>query len=256
VADRPLTKQYIESEYPLSDKTDIFSYLKERDVVVPYAQRTSDIVVTEVGLEFGVKTYILMMPSIYGIGTSPLHEFCHVPILIRAALKLGKVPVVGDGSGIWDHVHIDDVAGYYEHILNQILLGRDVPSGKEGIFFVENGEHSWRELSQRIAEAGVALGALKTTELLLISLDEATETLGRGWRLIAEIGWASKYVYVLRQAMFIANRCTLVLGPGQIRRGSLVGNPKKVASIGKPTLLLIGRLFSSPTRLRRKPQAS
>jgi nucleoside-diphosphate-sugar epimerase len=203
VADRPITKEYIESEYPLSDKTDIFSYLKKRDVIVPYAQRTSDVVVTEIGLEFGVKTYILMMPSIYGIGTSPLHEFCHVPILIRAALKLGKVPVVGDGSGIWDHVHIHDVAGCYEFILNQILLGRDVPSGKEGIFFVETGEHSWQELSRRIAEAGAASGALKTTELLSLSLDEAAETLGRGWHLIAEIGWASKYVYVVKQAVFI-----------------------------------------------------
>jgi nucleoside-diphosphate-sugar epimerase len=205
VADRPITKQYIESEYPFSDKADIFSYLKKRDVDVPYAQRASDVVVTEAGLEFGVKTYILMMPSIYGIGTSPLHEFCHVPILIRAALKLGKVPVVGDGSGIWDHVHINDVAGCYEFVLNQILVGQDVPSGKEGIFFVESGEHSWRELSQRIAEAGVAIGALKATELLLISLDEAAETLGRGWRLIAEIGWASKYVYVVKQPVFITS---------------------------------------------------
>jgi nucleoside-diphosphate-sugar epimerase len=205
VADRPITKQYIESEYPFSDKADIFSYLKKRDVDVPYAQRASDVVVTETGLEFGVKTYILMMPSIYGIGTSPLHEFCHVPILIRAALKLGKVPVVGDGSGIWDRVHINDVAGCYEFVLNQILVGQDVPSGKEGIFFVETGEHSWRELSQRIAEAGVAIGGLKTTELLSISLDEAAETLGRGWRLIAEIGWASKYVYVVKQPMFITS---------------------------------------------------
>jgi nucleoside-diphosphate-sugar epimerase len=203
VADRPITKEYIESEYPLSDKADIFSYLKKRDVIVPYAQRTSDVVVTEAGLEFGVKTYILMMPSIYGIGTNPLHEFCHVPILIRAALKLGKVPVVGDGSGIWDHVHIDDVAGCYEFVLNEILVGRDVPSGKEGIFFVETGEHSWLELSQRIAEAGVGLGALETTELRSLSLDEAAETLGKGWRLIAEIGWASKYVYLVKGAFSV-----------------------------------------------------
>jgi nucleoside-diphosphate-sugar epimerase len=203
VADRPITKEFIESEYPLSDKTDIFSYLKKRDVIVLYAQRTSDVVVTETGLEFGVKTYILMMPSIYGIGTSPLHEFCHVLILIRAALKLGKVPVVGDGSGVWDHVYIHDVAECYEFILNQILVGRNFPSGKDGIFFVETGEHSWRELSQRIAEAGVASGALKTTELLSISLNEAAETLGKGWRLIAEIGWASKYVYLVKQAVFI-----------------------------------------------------
>ncbi|KAE8444805.1 hypothetical protein EG329_014265 [Mollisiaceae sp. DMI_Dod_QoI] len=191
VGDRPFTNPDLSPYYPLSDKTDIFTHLKNLDTAVPYAQRTSDIVVTETGLEFDVKTYILMMPSIYGIDTNPLHEFCHVPILIRAALKLGQVPVAGSGSGIWDHVHIKDVAGCYEFILNAILEGREVPSGKEGIFFVETGEHSWRELAERIADAGVEIGALQTREVRELGLDEATEVLGRGWRLIAEIGWAS-----------------------------------------------------------------
>jgi nucleoside-diphosphate-sugar epimerase len=193
VGDRPITGQYIETAYPLSDKSDIFTYLKKRDEDVPYAQRTSDVVTIETGLEYGVKTYILMMPSIYGIGASPLHEFCHVPILIRAGLKLGKVPVVGDGSGIWDHVHVQDMARCYEVIINGILTGQEVPSGKDGVFFVETGEHTWRELSQRVAEAGVALGALQTTELQSLSLDEAKNIVGGGWRLISEIGWASRY---------------------------------------------------------------
>lgn len=43
---------------------------------------------------------------------------------------------------------------------------------------------------------------LETADLLSISLDGAAETLGRGWRLIAEIGWASKYVYVVKQVVF------------------------------------------------------
>ncbi|KIW13569.1 hypothetical protein PV08_08757 [Exophiala spinifera] len=191
VADRPVTKQYLESGYPLSDKEDIFSYLKKRDEDVPYAQRTSDVVVTEVGLEYGVKTYIMMMPCIYGIGAHPLHEFCHVPILIRSGLKLGKVPVVGDGSAIWDHVHVEDMASCYELILHRILTQQDVPSGKDGIYFVENGEHTWQEIGQRVADAGVAIGALETNELRSLDLAEAKDILGRGWGLIAEIGWAS-----------------------------------------------------------------
>jgi hypothetical protein len=36
----------------------------------------------------------------------------------------------------------------------------------------------------------------------------------------------------------------------------LAGNPKKAASTGKLILLLIGQLFSSPTRLRKKSRAS
>ncbi len=192
VADRPITKQYIESGYPLSDKDDIFSYLKKRDEDIPYAQRTTDIVLTETGLEYGVKTYILMMPCIYGIGAGPQGDLCHVPKLIHTSLKLGRVPVVGEGSGIWDHVHIQDVGRFYEFILSRILTGQDVPSGKRGILFLENGEHTWREISQRVAEAGVALQALKTSELQSLDLHEAKDLLGHGWGLIAELGWASK----------------------------------------------------------------
>lgn len=192
MADRPLTKQYIETAYPLSDEGDIFSYLKRRDEEVPYSQRTSDVVVTEVGVEYGVETHILMSPSLYGIGVSPLHEVCHVPSLIRAALKVGQVPVVGDGSAVWDHVHVVDMARCYETVLNAILTGQRVPSGKDGVFFIQSGEHSWRELSQRVADAGFALGALQSPELRSLSLDEAKVVLGHGWGLVSELGWASK----------------------------------------------------------------
>ncbi|KAH6708794.1 hypothetical protein BKA61DRAFT_614899 [Leptodontidium sp. MPI-SDFR-AT-0119] len=191
VADRPITGEYHEKRFPLSDKDDIYSYEKMRDMKVPYAQRTTDIVVIETGLEVNVKTYILMSCSIYGIGTNPLLQLAHVPILIRLSLEAGQVAVVGDGKATWDHVHITDVSRLYELILAKILDGVDIPNGKKGIYFVEAGHHSWLELSQRIAEAGVTLHALKTTALQTLSLEEATKKLGNGWALLGEIGWAS-----------------------------------------------------------------
>ncbi|OGE47194.1 hypothetical protein PENARI_c056G09552 [Penicillium arizonense] len=166
-------------------------YIHKRDHAVPYAQRSSDIVATEVGLEVGVNTYILMMPTIYGIDTNPSFESGHTRSLIRAALKLGKVPVVGEGTGVWNHVHIQDASRCYEMLLNRILLGQWVPSGKEGIFFVEAGEHTLRELFQRIADAGVKLGALQTRDFESLSLSEAARHLGNGWNLVTEIAWAS-----------------------------------------------------------------
>jgi nucleoside-diphosphate-sugar epimerase len=145
-------------------------------------------------VEVNVKTYILMSCSIYGIGTNPLHEFCQVPKLIRLSMEMGQVPVVGDGSATWDHVHIVDVGRLYKFILAKIMAGADIPNGKEGIYFVEAGHHSWLELSQRVAEAGVAIGALKTDTIQSISLEEATKKLANGWSLLGELGWASKYV--------------------------------------------------------------
>jgi len=196
----------------LSDKDDIYSYEKMRDMTVPYAQRTSDIVVIETGLEVNVKTYILMSCSTYGIGTNPLHQLGHVPVLVRLSLETGQVAIVGDGKATWSHVHIADVGRLYEFILAKILDGADIPNGMKGIYFVEAGHHSWLELSQRIAEAGVALGALKTTALQTLSLEEATKKLGFGSALIAEIGWASKYVCIINNVEDAVLGCSLIRG--------------------------------------------
>jgi nucleoside-diphosphate-sugar epimerase len=168
--------------------------LKSRDYAVPYAQRTSDVVVTEVGIEYGVNTYILMSPSLYGIGTDPLHEFCHTPILIRKSLLLGKTPVVGDGSGSWDNLHIVDMARAYKLVLAKILSGEgsDIPHGRDGVYFLQDGDHTWLELAQSVARAGVEIGALKTAELYHLNLEDATNILTGGKSLLAEIGWASK----------------------------------------------------------------
>lgn len=194
IADRPISKTFSELNYPLSDKDDMFSYLKNRDSAVPYAQRTSDVVVTEVGVEYGVKTYIMMSPSLYGIGTDPLHEFCHTPILVRKSILLGNTPVVGDGSGSWDNLHVLDMARAYKLVLSKILsgAGADIPHGKDGVYFLQDGNHTWLELAQMVAKAGVEAGALKTTELKKLSLEEATRILTGGRNLLAEIGWASK----------------------------------------------------------------
>jgi nucleoside-diphosphate-sugar epimerase len=194
IADRPISKTFSEPNYPLSDENDIFSYLKSRDSAVPYAQRTSDIVVTEVGNEYGVKTYILMSPSLYGIGTDPLHEFCHTPTLIRKSLLIGNTPVVGDGAGNWDNLHILDMARAYKLVLSKILsgAGADIPNGKDGIYFLQDGHHTWLELSQMVANAGFKAGALKSIELKHLNLKEAASLLAGGKYLLAEIGWASK----------------------------------------------------------------
>jgi nucleoside-diphosphate-sugar epimerase len=192
VADRPVTGEYVEPNYPLSDKDDIYSYEKLREATVPYAQRTSDVVVTETGIEYGVKTYILMSPSIYGISTNPVHEFCQTPKLIRLALDLGQAAVVGDGTATWDNCHIVDVARLYKLVLAKILDGVDIPNGKKGIYFVQSGNHLWNDLSQGVAKAGFALGALQTTDIRSLSLEESTTKLANGLALLGEIGWASK----------------------------------------------------------------
>lgn len=69
----------------------------------PYAQRTTDLVVVETGKKVGVKTYILMSPTIYGFGTGLFNDqSIQIPQLIRNAIKNRYSEVVGYGEGEWD----------------------------------------------------------------------------------------------------------------------------------------------------------
>ena len=71
LADQPITKAYTESdpERVFDDsKDDVYGYEKKRNEQQPYGQRTSELGVIDAGLETGVKTLVIMSPTIYGIG--------------------------------------------------------------------------------------------------------------------------------------------------------------------------------------------
>jgi nucleoside-diphosphate-sugar epimerase len=175
-----------------SDKEDIFSYEKYRESMQEYAQRTTDIVVTEAGLQAGVRTYIIMPPTIIGIGSGFFNTLSiQVPLLIRQSIISGYVGFIGNGANFWNHVHISDLAGLYELIITKILNGDAVPFGPKGIYFAEAGEHSWRQLSEGIARAGVELGVLTSAETRSITLSEAADQWLDGNLQIAELGFAS-----------------------------------------------------------------
>lgn len=191
LGDRPISKQYSESRI-FSDKEDIFSYLVQRETIEAYGQRTTDLAVVNTGLEHSVKTYILMSPTIYGFGTGTFNKISiQTPIFIRDMIKHGNVVVIGDGKGIWNSVHIADLVFLYEIVLNKAISGESIPHGKSGIYFTENGEHSWWDLSHAIAQAGVKAGVIKQEEPQKLSLEEATKRLTGGETKIAELGFAS-----------------------------------------------------------------
>lgn len=110
---------------------------------------------------------------------------------MRSAVKEGQAWIVGDVAGIKNHVHIMDLAALYEVFLASLLGGVEVPWGEEGIFFTENGEHSWREVGEGIAKAGVELGVLRTGEVKSLSLEDATGRLDWGNDVWTESGFVS-----------------------------------------------------------------
>ncbi|KAE9362934.1 NAD(P)-binding protein [Stipitochalara longipes BDJ] len=193
LADQPITRAYKEPEARVfSDKENIYAYEKSREVLQVYAQRTTDLAIVESGLALGVKTTIIMSPTIYGVGTGLGNTLSiQVPTIMRASLKSGQVGVVGDGKGEWDYVHIADLASLYEIVLSRVIKGEDIPSGENGILFSGTGRYTWIELSRGIAGALFKLGAIKTDEVKSTSIEEAADRWSGGLLLRAELGFAS-----------------------------------------------------------------
>lgn len=197
LADQPITKAYVESDSERifdDSKDDIYSYEKMRNEAQPYAQRTSELGVIDTGLEKGVKTLVIMSPTIYGNGTGKFNKSSiQVPSYVKATISNGQAIVVGEGKGIWDNVHVADLAELYTLCLLNILdkSGKDLPFGKEGIIFSGNGRHTWMDLAQGVADAAYADGRIKTKEVKSVSLEQGAKSLTGGDQLLVELGFSS-----------------------------------------------------------------
>ncbi|CZR69193.1 related to NAD dependent epimerase/dehydratase family protein [Phialocephala subalpina] len=190
LGDQPISGKYHEDRI-FSDKEDIFAYEKMRESKQIYAQRTTDIAAVETGLANGVQTHLIMSPTIYGVGSGKFNKLSiQVPKLIRASLKAGHALVIGDGKGVWNYVHINDLADLYVILLQKILNGEKVPVGEQ-IMFSETGTFAWIDLSQHIADALHELGAVETNVVGRVELQDAADLLANGNLLGTELGFTS-----------------------------------------------------------------
>lgn len=195
LGDRPISKKYVESDpnREFSDKDDIYSYEKKRAAEQPYPQRDTELSFIDAGLEFGVKTLVIMSGLIYGIGTGEFNKLTiQIPTLLRTTIEKGYSIKVEEGAGVWDHVHVTDLAKLYQIVLDKILDGGDgVPFGKKGIIFSGAGRHSWGEAAQAVADAVFKEGKIRSNEVKSVSLEEGAKILAGGLELFTELGFCS-----------------------------------------------------------------
>ncbi|KAI0419452.1 NAD(P)-binding protein [Xylaria grammica] len=193
LGDRPVTKIYSESRVFSDKDQDIFAYLKMREHLEPYAQRTTDIVVVETGKRENVPTTIIMSPTIYGTGSGKYNRLSiQYPIQMKTAAQKGRAEYVGDGEGVWDFVHVLDLAELYGLVLaDWVQQKRTVPVGEQGIIFSATGEATWKEVAEGISKAGVEIGRLQNVETRSVGLKEAAQEWTRGDEQLCELGWAS-----------------------------------------------------------------
>ncbi|KAJ3028314.1 hypothetical protein HDV00_010473 [Rhizophlyctis rosea] len=190
LGDRPITGLFTDAQTH-SDLSDIFAYEEQRSAVIPYDQREADLTVYKTGVEQEVKTYIIMAPTIFGIGSGLLKTISiQIPIIIRSAIEAKQAQVIGNGTGVWTHVHIADLCELYELILQKALKGEPAPNGKDGMYFAETGSHSWLSISERVGKVGHELGVLDTDQVKNVTLVDVAAWCG-GSTYITEVAFAS-----------------------------------------------------------------
>lgn len=182
-ADQPISKRYIERdsdrEYD-DEKDDIYTYWKQRNDQHPYGQRTSALCVIDAGDELGVKIITLTPPTIYGIGTGYFNKHSvQIPAYTKATLKNGHGVIVGEGTGVWDNVHVEDLADLYTIVLLNILEkhGADLSFNKKGIIHSGTERHHWIDIAKGVAEAAYEEEAITTPEVKSLTLQEAAATM-------------------------------------------------------------------------------
>ncbi|KAK6541346.1 hypothetical protein TWF694_007160 [Orbilia ellipsospora] len=138
---------------PIGDTENLVALMKEMNAQEEYGHRTVTLKALEWSEEKGVKTFVVVPPTIYGQSSALIPRLSvQLPPLIRTAIETKKARYIGSGNAVWSNIHILDLSGLYEIIIRCALSGV-AKHGVEGIYFASNGERSWRNLAYGIKDA-------------------------------------------------------------------------------------------------------
>ncbi|KAI2602120.1 hypothetical protein GGR54DRAFT_536642 [Hypoxylon sp. NC1633] len=152
------------------DKAEIVSLGPEREHVV------LDQSIMRAPEETGVKTVILSSCQIMGNGTGSWKKESFGHGFVKTILGRGKGFVVEKGGNVWSWCCVRDVASSIVFVLGKILNeSRGISYGKDGYYFVQTGEVSFREQAQAVATKLNQLGKLETDAIDELTVAKATE---------------------------------------------------------------------------------
>lgn len=191
-------------EYKIYNDMDI-AHIESLAPTQPH--RDVDLEIVAAAEKFRLKTHIVLPCTIYGIASGPVFSrgianphSIQTPNLIRAALDRKKAGTVGQGLNHWPNVHVDDCADGFIVILEKALEGKTA-TGREGYYFLENGEYIFRDVAAEIGRVLKCLGKAETDEVTPFSDEEVQKYfgspyLGSNSRCRAEraraLGWTPK----------------------------------------------------------------
>jgi len=155
---------------------------------VTAAHRPVDLEVVAADKQGYVRTYIVLPPTIYGIATGKLYDLgianrhsIQIPIAIKTSLDRGQGGVVGEGKNIWPHVEIQELVDLYQILFDATLSDPNLPHGREGYYFAENGEYKLYDLAKGYSQALYDVGKGKSPDPTSFSADEVQKYFGAPW---------------------------------------------------------------------------
>lgn len=181
LADLPISRKWVHAG-PVREfddaKDDIYEFEVMREAKYSHPQRTTELEIINKGLELGVKTIVIMNAMIYGRGLG-LFDRSGVRISAHAkvAMTSGKIVVIGDGKGMWDHVHVQELGELYRIVVVEMMKdgGKKLPWGKKGIIFCGSGRHSWSEVAQEVANVCCEEGFVSQNKVKHVGLEEGVK---------------------------------------------------------------------------------
>ncbi|KAH7097495.1 NAD(P)-binding protein [Auriculariales sp. MPI-PUGE-AT-0066] len=125
-----------------------------------------------------VNAYIIAPSAVYGIGNGPVNRISiQIPLIVRICLQLKKGIVVGEGTNIWNNVHIADLVVLYGIVLQRALAGADKKASPyEKFYFGSAKTHVFGEVQREITKLLYNKGLIPNAEAERIELKDVVKT--------------------------------------------------------------------------------
>ncbi|KAF5575640.1 nad dependent epimerase dehydratase family [Fusarium pseudocircinatum] len=132
--------------------------------------------VVELGLEFGVKTYVFS-PCIVCEGFGNPISIQTVDV-VNAALACKHVYSITDPSDKWPVCNVTDIINYAILLIKAVLNGQDLDCGKNGFYLASSGRVYWMDLYKGVAKVLYNRGLINDDHVRPIT-EEARRTISK-----------------------------------------------------------------------------
>lgn len=122
-------------------------------------------------------TALVCPPTIHGVGRGTGNtRSIQIPFMSEAVLKRGKGFRVGEGTNMWNSVHIEDLSALFLMLADAAVNGGGKASwDDQGYYFAGSESYAWKDGSKWIADAAKNGGWIKTAEVDALTVPQALE---------------------------------------------------------------------------------